>query len=296
MKKQLSILLIIFLSINLFSQTTKVEFEDDIDEVYTRMELRGINTSSELLYGYFFYGKNVDNLKSLSNELKKENFKFVRAEPIDDDERIILHIEKVEKMTRDDLRKREKYLREKATVHNVDYDGWDVGNINPELPLTTQEKFVEYLNQLPPQKLFSDAEKFYQLEDYSSSLIGFDISIQREIKLDTSTFYLGCCLARLGDTENGLELLKQVVENYPKYERAAYNVAAISYEIRNFDDTILYYEKVLRLNPKNDEAYYGIAAAEYGKGNYTKTKEYCDKALEINPENKHAKDLLEWLK
>ena len=137
MKKQLTTLLVIFTTINLFSQLPKIVFEDDVDEVYTKMELKGIDTDSKLLYGYFFYGKDEDLLKQLNRELKKEEFTFVRAEPIDDDGMIILHLEKVEKMTREKLRKRELYLTEKAKEFEVDYNGWDVGNINPELPITT---------------------------------------------------------------------------------------------------------------------------------------------------------------
>ena len=91
-----------------------------------------------------------------------------------------------------------------------------------------------------------------------------------------------------------MRILKQVVTDYPKYEKAAYVVGAVSYDIRNFDDSIQYYEKVIKLNPKNDDAYYGLATAEYGKKNFSKSKEYCKKALEINPNNKMAKDLLEW--
>jgi tetratricopeptide (TPR) repeat protein len=294
MKKQLNTLLIIFISLNLFSQVTKIEFEDEIDEIFTKMELQGIKTNSDLLYGYFFYGKDDKLLKELSSELKKEGFKFVRAETIEDNETIILHLEKVEKMTRNDLRKREKFLNEIAGRYKTDYDGWDVGNANSEIPLTTQEAFIEYLKGLSEDKLFEDSKKLYQIEDYSNALIGFDISVQREIKIDTSTFYLGCCLAKLGDNDNGLLILKQVVEDFPKFEKAAYVVGAVSYDIRNFDDSIHYYEKVIKLNPKNDDAYYGLATAEYGKKDFTKSKEYCNKALEINPDNKMAKDLLEW--
>lgn len=294
MKKQLNTIVLILISISLFSQVPKIEFEDDIDEIFTRMELQGIDVKSDLLYGYFFYGKDENLLKELSGILKQEGYKFVRAELTEDKVTIFLHMEKVEKMNRKNLREREKYLTQTAIKFKVDYDGWDVGNINPEMPLTTTDKFVEYLKNLPQEELFENSKKMYHMEDYQSSLIGFDISIQREIKIDTSTFYLGCSLAKLGDNENGLRLLKQVVEDYPKYEKAAYVVGAVSYDIRNFDDSILYYEKAIKLNPNNDDAYYGLATAEYGKKNYAKSKAYCNKALEINPDHKMAKDLLEW--
>ena len=87
-----------------------------------------------------------------------------------------------------------------------------------------------------------------------------------------------------------------MVDENPNYEKAVFNIAAINYDLYNFDETVLYYEKVIKINPKNDRAYYGLAAAEYARKNFTKSQTYCNKALEINPDHQLAKDLLEWFK
>jgi tetratricopeptide (TPR) repeat protein len=295
MKSQ-SLLIILLISGNIFCQNAELVFEDNIDEIFTKMELQGIKTNSEMLYGYFFYGKNKKQLEKLGKALQKEDYQIVRLDEVTEDKTNILHIEKIEIQSRETLRNKKKKFKILAEKYNVEYDGWDVGSKNPKEPITSQNKFIEYLNSLSNLELFVNSKKLYDLNDYPNALIGFDICVQRKIKVDTSLFCLSNCLIEVGQVEIGLKTLKKVIDINPKHEKALFNIATISYDLEKTDDAIEYYKKVLEVNPKRDEAFYGIAAGEYVKGKHKKAKEYCQKALDINPDNTLAQELLKWLK
>lgn len=296
---KLKLKLLVFTSLiwlNGIAQNTDLKFEDKIDEIFTKMELQGVNTNSEMLYGYFFYGNSKEQLTKLRKELLKDNYEMVRLDKSKEDESYLLHMQKTQIQSRETLKNTENQFRALANKYKIEYDGWDVGNKNPEKPITNRDKFIKHLTNLSESKLFTNALKLYNLSDYSNALIAFDICAQRKIKVDTSLFCLSNCLVEVGHIETGLATFKKVLEINPKYEKALFNIAAISYDLNKMDDAITYYKKVIEINPKRDAAYYGIAAIEYTKGNHKKSKEYCQKALEINPNNNLAQELLKWLK
>jgi len=294
--KSIQILIILFISTNVIGQKSDLKFENNIDEIFTRMELQGIKINSKMLYGYFFYGENKKQLEKLKRELAKENYEIVRLDELKEDKTNVLHLQKVEIQSRETLGNTNKRFKLLAKKYNIEYDGWDVGNKNPEEPIMTQDKFRKYLKALSNSELFINSKKLYDLNDYSNALIGFDICVQKKIKIDTSMFCLSNCLIEIGQVESGLATFKKVIEINPKYEKALFNIAVISYDLERIDDAIKYYTKVINVNPKRDEAFYGIAAGEYVKGNHNKAKKYCKKALEINPDNTLAQELLNWLK
>lgn len=57
------------------------------------MKSNGVNTDSEMLYGYFFTNKTREPLDKLADEIKKENYKFVDIY-LDEDNLLWLHVEK----------------------------------------------------------------------------------------------------------------------------------------------------------------------------------------------------------
>jgi tetratricopeptide (TPR) repeat protein len=294
----LPILIALMISTNIFCQDTETElqFKDNIDEIFTRMELQGIKTNSRMLYGYFFYGQSKKQLEKLGKELSKENYEIVRLEELKEEKTYILHIQKIEIQSRETLRKTKEKFRLQAKKYKVEYDGWDVGSKNPKEAIMSQTKFIKYLENLSDKDLFINSKKLYNLDDYSNALIGFDICVQRKIKVDTSLFCLSNCLIEIGEIKSGLETFKKVIEINPKYEKALFNIATISYDLEKIDDSIKYYTKVIEVNPKRDEAFYGVAAGEYIKGNQKKAKKYCQRALEINPNNTLAQELIKWIK
>lgn len=109
--------------------------KEDIKEFFEDIKNVGdFDTTNKLLWGYFFLSNDTDILKKLSNELVKEDYKFVDiflADKINENDptEYYLHLEKVEYHNVNSLDIRTKELYNLAEKYNVIYDGFDLGNI-----------------------------------------------------------------------------------------------------------------------------------------------------------------------
>ncbi|MBT32948.1 MAG: hypothetical protein CMO01_25095 [Thalassobius sp.] len=255
--------------------------------IFEKMQLQGINTDTELLYGYFFYNSSQSELKKLVAKLEKLNYNI--AELAKRENKYFLHAEKQEIHNAKSLCKRDQELRELAKSFSIDvYDGWDVGNIDPSKPLITKETFQANLAKLDATELYKRASRFYELHDFSNALIAFDECIQKDIYTDTSYFKLGVCFLETQNLEQGLNCWKKAIDINPKYFKAAFNLGATYYDLGNYTESVHFYKKVIEIEPSNDAALYGIAASEYMNQHIDQAKIYCDKALKVNPKNSNA--------
>ncbi len=93
------------------------------------------DTSSKLLWGYFFLDADKKKLKKASKKLVEQGYKYVQifeAEKENDEnvQEYYLHVEKIEYHNVDTLNQRNKELYLFAEQNSIDsYDGFDVGNI-----------------------------------------------------------------------------------------------------------------------------------------------------------------------
>ncbi len=93
------------------------------------------DTSSKLLWGYFFLDNSKSKLKIAAEELSKEGYRYVsifeaEKENSNDTEEYYLHVEKVEYHDVDTLDKCNKELYKFAEKNELNcYDGFDVGNV-----------------------------------------------------------------------------------------------------------------------------------------------------------------------
>jgi len=77
----------------------------------------------------------------------------------------MLHVEKVEKHTRQSLQRREENLRVLATKHNVSsFGGFDVRNADPTKPLISNDGFSKFMTTKKGNDLFDLGIKLYELE------------------------------------------------------------------------------------------------------------------------------------
>lgn len=277
MKKLISIFFVLLNFTNCMN-AQKSEREININSIFNKMELQGIETKKPLLYGYFFYDNNKENLEKLKDKLLKEKYSFVRLEKVDKKNHI-LHIEKVEIHSRASLLKREIELDEISKNFNVEtYDGWDVGN-------SDFDKFLEKKNN---QEIYKIANELYEIENADKAIIAYEKCIQRKIHIDTCYHNQGYSYIMIGEFNTGIEKMKKAVVANPNYYKAIYNIAAFYYDKQEFKKSIEYYEKAMVLKPNDDSVYYGIAASQYVLGLIEKSELNCLKALEINPTNENA--------
>lgn len=59
------------------SQSNKIPLEK-IDEMFSNLKAKGVNTDTKMLWGYFFNSATKDKLALVSNELKTDGFEFVK--------------------------------------------------------------------------------------------------------------------------------------------------------------------------------------------------------------------------
>jgi len=122
--------------------------------------------------------------------------------------------------------------------------------------------------------------------------MAFDKCIENKIEIENSLYKQFICFDYLGEAENGILKLKEVLKINPNHFKACYNIGTLSYDIEDYADSVEYYEKASNINSFDDSVFYGISFSQYCLGNMVEAEINCKRALEINPKNKNAKQLL----
>lgn len=292
------ILYLLFILVNFVSCSTGQDKEKqaNINSIFDKMELQGVDTKKPLLFGYFFYDKDQSKLEKLKDELLKENYQLVRLEKTEKPA-FILHVEKVEIHSRSSLLERETQLNKLAKKFQVElYDGWDVGNADPTKALVTNDNFEKSLENKTAIELYKIANDWYESETNDKAIIAFQKCIELNYKLDTCYYKQGVSYVGLGDYKTGIEKLEAALKINPKYYKACFNIGAVYAQIQAYQKSVEYYQKAAILNPKDDKVYYGIAAGYFVLGQLKDAETNCLMALKLDPNNFNAKTLLDNIK
>ena len=265
-----------------------------ISSIFDRLEIQGIDTKQELLYGYFFYGNGKSQLESLKQVLEQQLYSFVEIRK--DDKLFVLHVEKIEQHTRDTLSVTKQNFTKLAEKYGVSYDGFDVGNPNPAKPLISSENFQKFMTAHNDLELFQLGIKMYDLEIYDKAEIVFVECLKKNINIDIVSYKLGNMLSWQGSIEEGIKYLEQAVQLNPNYLSAWFNLGAICYDNNFFEASIKYYQQADKLQPNDEDILYGIAASQFAIQQFDKSLENGKKVLEINPQHENAKVLLKMIK
>ena len=266
-----------------------------INSIFDRIEVQGVDTKQILLYGYFFIDKDKSKLEKLKADLVAQSYHFVELGKKENGE-YMLHVEKLEKHTRQSLQKREENLRVLTAKHNVSsFDGFDVGNADPTKPLISNENFSKFMATKKGNDLFDLGIKLYDLEINDKAELVFRECLKQNVKLDTSAYKLGNTLINENKAEQGIEYLVQATKYNPNYLSAFFNLGATCYDNGQFQKSIEYYQRADKLQPNEDRIIYGIAASQYAVQQYDKSLANCKRALQLNKDNDNAKQLLQML-
>jgi tetratricopeptide (TPR) repeat protein len=268
---------------------------EQINSIFDRIELQGVDTKQNLLYGYFFFDKDKSKLQKLKADLLAQSYRFVDLDKKENDE-YMLHVEKVEKHTRQSLQKLEENLRLLAAKHSVSsFDGFDVGNADPTKPLISNEMFSKFIAKKKGNDLFDLGIKLYDLEINDKAELVFRECLEKNVKPDTSAYKLGNILVNENKAEQGIDYLVQATKYNPNYLSAFFNLAATCYDNGQFQKSIEYYQRADHLKPNDDKIIYGIATSQYAIQQYDKSLENCKRALQLNKDNSNAKQLFQML-
>lgn len=134
---------------------------------------------------------------------------------------------------------------------------------------------------------------YYELEDYETAILYFKKVIETENE-DTSDAYvmLGICnmfLAEIFDTadfkyeKEAIKYYSKVIDFYPKkIDDGILTDLALAYTyMRDCDNAIVSYEKLIKFDEENADAYIRLAGLYDSKGESNKALSYALKAIEI---------------
>jgi len=99
-----------------------------IDDFFKHIEnTNELDLTKDLSWGYYFSNSNKAGLEKMKNILLfEEDYSFAEIVKMQDDNKFYLHMEKIEKHTKDSLLERSRLLNNIAKKYNVDsYDGFD---------------------------------------------------------------------------------------------------------------------------------------------------------------------------
>lgn len=265
---------------------------DNLNRIITVLELQGVDFNQPFLYGYFFVDKNLEKLDKLSTKLAKKGFSKVTIEKRDS-ELYFLHLEKIESHTQESLLERLNEFDQLAKDETIElFDGWDVGHVDISKPLVSEEQFKNKMQTINVNDLYNYANALLKNGIYERAISVFDECIKNNIEVENSLYKQFICFDYLGEPENVIWKLKEVLKINPNHFKSCYNIGAVSYDLENFDESIEFYEKAAKINSNDDSVFYGIALSQYCLGNMVEAEFNCKKALSLNKNNENAGQLL----
>lgn len=269
---------------------------ENINKIFTQLELLGVDTNQPFLYGYFFIDKDYKKLENLKQKFEEKKFEAISIEK-NEDAFFQLHIEKIDTHTKESLLNRVLEFDNIAKSEKIkSFDGWDVGNSDKTKPLISTQLFENKLNSLTNNSLYNYSIELLENKIYDKAILAFDKCIEDEIEIENSLYKQFICFDYLNDAENAILKLKEVLKINSNHFKACYNIGALSYDLENYGDSVKYYEKASKINNDDDSVFYGISLSQYCLDNMTEAEINCNKALKINPKNQSAKELLKLIK
>ncbi|MDR2905533.1 MAG: ribonuclease E inhibitor RraB [Helicobacteraceae bacterium] len=267
---------------------------DAINTIFDSLEIQGVNTKQEFLYGYFFYDASKSKLEKLKQTLIEQTYSVVEIKK--NGNVFALRAEKIEQHTRESIFAAKQNLTKLAERFGVSYDGFDMGDSDPTKPLISNDNFHNFMNTRNEDELFQLGVKLYDFEIYDKAEIVFRECLKKNINPDTVSYKLGNILSRRGAIEEGIKYLEEATKLNPNFLDAWFNLGAICYDNDLFEASIKYYQEADKLHPNDEDIIYGIAAAQFALRQFDQSLKNCKRALEINKKNENAKNLLKMLK
>lgn len=95
--------------------------------------------------------------------------------------------------------------------------------------------------------------------------------------------------------ETGVEKFEKALSINPKFFKACFNIGAITYDNREYEKSITYYQKALLLDSSEAKVYYGIAASQFVLQRFNEAEVNCKLSLKLDPKDENANTLWDWL-
>lgn len=171
----------------------------------------------------------------------------------------------------------------------------------------TYYKRAMALNPKKQENYINIAQIYALQNDYQSALdtlnqgiaqipYGAELLTQKDTLLKSragQTYEAATKLYENADFKGALENYLKINPQTPEVQIA---VANCYYELKDYQNAVLYYEKVLQNNPKNQDVLYVCAMSYNELGNQTKALELLNRILSLNSNNTNAKAAMSAIK
>jgi tetratricopeptide (TPR) repeat protein len=276
-----------------FSQ--KCNHANQIQSLYSQLVATGFDTKQPIAYHYFFVDQNEQDIIRLKDVLLKQSYRYIGTSH--NAGKFQLEVEKIEAHNAESATQKGKALNELAKVNNVDtFDGFEIKSEEIVVDADNLVVFKQQVERIPTADLFKRATEFYDKNDNAKALIVFDRCIKQGINLETSYYKRANCKTALGNTQEAIIDLENVLRLNAKNYGANFNLGGLYFEAKNYDKAINYYQKAVAVNAQSDNGFYRLAETYQRMGMKNVALQNCQKALQINPNNDYAKNLLKTLK
>lgn len=94
---------------------------------------------------------------------------------------------------------------------------------------------------------------------------------------------LGIAYLNAGNLEEGVKMLKEILERKPGDFNILNMIAEAYYYNKDYKEAINYWDQILQYDNTNAESLFMIGICYIRKGEITKGSKLCDKAIEFNP-------------
>lgn len=125
---------------------------------------------------------------------------------------------------------------------------------------------------------------YYNNNNYKGAVASFNKAAQEGfVKGNDFNENLGFAYIYSGDHENGEKLIGEVIARKPGDKQLIRDVATALFDIKNYDKSLAYCQKLLELDIKDGKALYQAGLCFQKMGQVERGMQMCDKAIELDP-------------
>ena len=189
----------------------------------------------------------------------------------------------------EDYAKSANYLEKFVLINNKDAEaayvlGRNYLELENEKQAITQFKNAITLDPKKNRWMNELGLIYYNQEDYKNALLYFNMASENGFN-KTNDFYENYGFAQIytGDSKNGIETLKTILERKPNNTELLRNMAHALYSIKDYQSSLSYFERLLKINEKDASALFMAGMIFQKTGQKEKGQKICDKAIELDP-------------
>ena len=170
---------------------------------------------------------------------------------------------------------------------------------NAEIPYLFARAFVDMSNYRQAAKYYEEAVKidstksrwYYEMAmtyaaipDDKTAIKYYQVALGKGQKLDNDFLEnMANSYVLAGQAEQGIDIMKQLLEKRPADLSLLNNIADTYYRIQKYDLAIEHWDKILTYNKTDAKPLYMIGMCYLKKGDKAKGEQLCDKAIEMDP-------------